>query len=204
VCCDGAKISQRVYCGREDGVMGSLEARGVAEGDRTSFWQAIIVDLFSGGTAWWDSSCRAASLQAGIDARGARGDFRGITARQSARSMAKLLGRSPSTISREMSRNGGYDRYRATLADEKAWARARRPKYCKLATNLRLRQAVKAAGACGLAGLELRRDLLGRVHLESPEHYLRDMRCGLELLVREGRVRRARIQEPATELVHDP
>ena len=75
MCCDGTKISQRVYCGREDGVMGSLEARGVAEGDRTSFWQAVIVDLFSGGTAWWDPSCRAASLQAGIDARGARGDF---------------------------------------------------------------------------------------------------------------------------------
>jgi len=67
---------------------------------------------------------------------------RGITAHQSARSMAKLLGRSPSTVSREMSRNGGYDRYRATLADENAWARARRPKYCKLATNPRLRQAV--------------------------------------------------------------
>src|SRR6266851_9816701 len=67
---------------------------------------------------------------------------RGITARQSARSVAKLLGRSPSTVSREMSRNGGYNRYRATLADENAWARARRPKYCKLATNPRLRQAV--------------------------------------------------------------
>src|SRR5258705_2237603 len=53
--------------------------------------------------------------------------------------MAKLLGRSPSTVSREMSRNGGYDRYRATLADENAWARARRPKYCKLADNPRLR-----------------------------------------------------------------
>src|SRR5512138_2852256 len=52
---------------------------------------------------------------------------RGITAHQSARSMAKLLGRSASTISREMNRNGGYDRYRATLADENAWARARRP-----------------------------------------------------------------------------
>src|ERR1700687_5606793 len=37
---------------------------------------------------------------------------RGITAHQSARSMAKLLGRSPSTVSREISRNGGYDRYR--------------------------------------------------------------------------------------------
>src|SRR5271167_4439159 len=56
--------------------------------------------------------------------------------------MAKLLGRSPSTVSREMSRNGGYDRYRATLADENAWARSRRPKCCKLATNPRLRQAV--------------------------------------------------------------
>jgi len=57
--------------------MGSLEARGVAEGDRTSFWQAVVVDLFSGSAAWWDSSCRAASLQADIDARGARGDFQG-------------------------------------------------------------------------------------------------------------------------------
>ncbi|SIO61594.1 Helix-turn-helix domain-containing protein [Bradyrhizobium erythrophlei] len=67
---------------------------------------------------------------------------RGVTAHQSARSIAKLLGRSPSTLSREMSRNGGYDRYRATLADENAWARSRRPKCCKLATNPRLRQAV--------------------------------------------------------------
>ena len=55
--------------------MGSLEARRIAEGDRTGFWQAVIVDLFSGGTAWWDSSCRAAAVQARIDARGARGDF---------------------------------------------------------------------------------------------------------------------------------
>jgi IS30 family transposase len=58
---------------------------------------------------------------------------RGVTAHRSARSIAKLLGRSPSTVSREMSRNGGYDRYRATLADENAWARSRRPKCCKLA-----------------------------------------------------------------------
>src|SRR5882762_7305809 len=67
---------------------------------------------------------------------------RGITAHQSARSMAKLLGRSPSTVSREMSRNGGYDRYRAALADERAWVRTRRPKRCKLTNNPGLRQAV--------------------------------------------------------------
>jgi hypothetical protein len=70
------------------------------------------------------------------------GISRGIAMAQSARSMARLLGRSPSTVSRELSRNGGYDRYRAALADETAWAQARRPKRCKLANNARLRQAV--------------------------------------------------------------
>src|SRR6476659_693494 len=59
-CGDGAEISSRVYGGREDGVMGSLEARRVAESDRTSFCQAVVVDLFFGGAAWWDSSCPAA------------------------------------------------------------------------------------------------------------------------------------------------
>src|SRR3979411_3017171 len=67
---------------------------------------------------------------------------RGVTAHQSARSIARLLGRSPSTVSREMSRNGGCDRYRAALADENAWVRARRPKCCKLANSPRLRRAV--------------------------------------------------------------
>ena len=67
---------------------------------------------------------------------------RGLVAHESARSMAKFLGRSPSTVSRELSRNGGYDRYRAALADAKAWVRARRPKRCKLANSPRLRQAV--------------------------------------------------------------
>jgi IS30 family transposase len=67
---------------------------------------------------------------------------RGIAAHRSARSMARSLGHSPSTVSREISRNGGYDRYRAAQADEQAWARSRRPKRCKLADNPRLRQAV--------------------------------------------------------------
>ena len=67
---------------------------------------------------------------------------RGIVAQQSIRSMASLRGRSPSTVSREVRRNGGYDQYRAALADESAWVRARRPKRCKLAMSPRLRQAV--------------------------------------------------------------
>src|ERR1700719_2844547 len=62
----------------------------------------------------------------------------------SARSMlmARLLGHSPSTVSREIKRNGGYDRYRAAVADENAWRRGRRPKGCKLANNPWLRRTV--------------------------------------------------------------
>ena len=67
---------------------------------------------------------------------------RGIVAERSIRSMARSLGRSPSTVSREISRNGGYDRYRAALADERAWDGARRPKRCKLAQHPPLRRVV--------------------------------------------------------------
>ncbi len=67
---------------------------------------------------------------------------RGIVARRSIRSMASLLGRSPSTVSREVCRNGGDDRYRAAVADEQAWIRTRRPKRCKLANSPWLRRAV--------------------------------------------------------------
>ena len=67
---------------------------------------------------------------------------RGIAAQASIRSMTALLGRSPSTVSREIRRNGGYDQYRAALADDRAWDRGRRPKRCKLAMSPRLRRAV--------------------------------------------------------------
>ncbi len=60
---------------------------------------------------------------------------RGIVARRSARSIARRLGRAASTVSREIKRNGGSDRYRATRADNQAWARALRPKRCKLADH---------------------------------------------------------------------
>src|SRR5712672_1887332 len=58
---------------------------------------------------------------------------RGLSTQRSLRSIARQLGRSASTISREVSRNGGLDRYRAARSDQAAWDRARRPKLCKLA-----------------------------------------------------------------------
>ena len=63
---------------------------------------------------------------------------RGLVAGQSIRSIALLLGRSPSTVSREINRNGGRRRYRANTADQAAWDRAHRPKVCKLSQNRKL------------------------------------------------------------------
>ena len=68
---------------------------------------------------------------------------RGIAAGDSARTIAARLGRSDSSVSREISRNGGRDQYRAAKADERAWQLAQRPKLSKLDANDELRTAVK-------------------------------------------------------------
>ncbi len=67
---------------------------------------------------------------------------RGVAAGETMRTIATRIKRAPSTVSRELSRNGGESRYRAGAADEKAWERARRPKKCLLATNGKLRSVV--------------------------------------------------------------
>jgi DNA-binding CsgD family transcriptional regulator len=67
---------------------------------------------------------------------------RGLAAGRSLRSIALRLGRTPSTISRELNRNGGLDSYRAHAAEQAAWDRACRPKRCKLALNRPLAMTV--------------------------------------------------------------
>lgn len=67
---------------------------------------------------------------------------RGISREESLRSIAAGLKRSVSTISREVARNGGASKYRASEADGAAWKRACRPKECKLAVERRLRLCV--------------------------------------------------------------
>jgi IS30 family transposase len=69
---------------------------------------------------------------------------RGLACGVSLRSIARRLGRAPSTICRELHRNGGHRRYRAAAADKRAWDRALRPKLCKLARHEELRQLVAA------------------------------------------------------------
>jgi IS30 family transposase len=74
---------------------------------------------------------------------------RGLVSGESVRATAKRLGRAPSSISREIRRNGGVARYRAAMADAQAWDRARRPKTCRLAMHPRL---------CSLVAEKLRED----------------------------------------------
>ncbi len=67
---------------------------------------------------------------------------RGVVAGYSLRFIAAALDRSPSTVSREIKRNGGRRQYRACKADEAAWDRAHRAKRCKLAKNPALARIV--------------------------------------------------------------
>ena len=69
---------------------------------------------------------------------------RGLSIKCSLRMIAHQLGRSPSTISREVRRNGGPAGYRAVASDQATWDRALRPKTCKLACHPALSRAVSA------------------------------------------------------------
>jgi transposase, IS30 family len=69
---------------------------------------------------------------------------RGLVHGHSLRRIACSLGRAPSTVGREIGRNGGSGSYRAAASDRRAWDRTRRPKRCKLAVHDELRQAVAA------------------------------------------------------------
>jgi DNA-binding CsgD family transcriptional regulator len=69
---------------------------------------------------------------------------RALVAGRTMGQIALQLGRSKSTISRAIGRNGGIHRYRAHEADANAWERARRPKACALSGNALLRRLVAA------------------------------------------------------------
>jgi IS30 family transposase len=66
----------------------------------------------------------------------------GVAAGDSVRAIGRRLSRPPSTISRELARNGGRKKYRPSTAEKDTWARAARPKPSKLALNPWLREQI--------------------------------------------------------------
>ena len=91
---------------------------------------------------------------------------RGLSAEHSQRQIAEALQRSPSTISREVARNGGRQRYRGTEADKVAWAHARHPKIYRLVTDM----VPMASFRILYVFLVLRHDRRGVVHFNVTEH----------------------------------
>ncbi|MDE3064670.1 MAG: IS30 family transposase [Acidobacteriota bacterium] len=86
---------------------------------------------------------------------------RGLAEGVSLREIARRLSRSPSTISREVARNGGPAAYRAARAERHAWDRARRPQAGKLARCPRLRREVAAKLAKNWSPEQISRWLAG-------------------------------------------
>src|SRR3954454_10732471 len=68
---------------------------------------------------------------------------RGLVAGEAYRSIARRLGRAPSTVLREVRANGGRPRYRAWHAERARARRARRPRAAKLLRNPELRARVE-------------------------------------------------------------
>lgn len=89
---------------------------------------------------------------------------RGVVAGLSLRSIAVKLGRAPSTVSRELRRNGDRNGYRASSADEAAWDRACRPKICKLAGD---RALARKVAVLSLSNLLTRNSCMKSVHTNS-------------------------------------
>ena len=107
----------------------SLSAIGRALGKHPGSIHGVIA--LRGGVvpAERTRSCRSLSLDEREEIS------RGLAAGDSISAIARGLQREPSSISREVARNGGRLRYRAVDADEQAWSRSRRPKRCRLAES---------------------------------------------------------------------
>ena len=88
-----------------------------------------------------------------------------VAAGESVRAIARRIGRAPSTVSRELTRNSVRGRYRASVAQMAATGRASRPKPAKLATNMRLRARVEA----DLAKRRSPEQIAGRLRREFPD-----------------------------------
>jgi IS30 family transposase len=95
----------------------------------------------------------------------------GIAAGDTFRAIARRIGRAPSTVSREVGGVPGRERYRATVADDRACERALRPKPSKLACNARLRRAVTQMLARRFSPQQISATLK-RTHPHDPELHI--------------------------------
>ncbi|MDQ2932374.1 MAG: IS30 family transposase [Gemmatimonadota bacterium] len=105
---------------------------------------------FAPSSVWWQIRKRG-GLAPQVRRRAARAlslrdreeISRGLAREEGVRGLARRLGRAPSTISREIQRHGGRTHYRASDAEQAAWAFGCRPKPCRLVVHRRLQRVVE-------------------------------------------------------------
>ncbi len=112
-----------------------MAARRIDELDWTAFQSCIVFDHSAFGSVWRDPARRRKRSRFALSLTEREEISRGLVSERSLRSIAKSLNRSPSTISREVRRNGGRQAYRTARSDQRAWDCATRPKSCKLSFN---------------------------------------------------------------------
>ena len=145
----GYRWDKRIYWRVPDEVRAQiihLSARGAPRKDlaaRFGVDRATVLNIVRplGGVVrceQWQVSDRRLSIDQRIEIS------LGLARGESFRSIAGRIGRSPSTVSREVGSGGGRHRYRPMVAHRSAHERARRPKPTKLSANPQLRSRVSA------------------------------------------------------------
>ena len=132
--CDGGDYTDMVHAAAEGQCVADI-ARALERRNKSGVYRILALN---GGIAPEPRRRAAGALR--LEER--EEISRGIAAGRSMRRIAQGLRRSPSTVSREIRRNGGCSAYRAGEADRRAWERALRPKLCRLARHGRLRWRV--------------------------------------------------------------
>jgi IS30 family transposase len=143
------------------GAMGAGNVRGLSSGQRRELWQrwkdgqslSEIGRALGKNVSSVHSVLRAAggiapvarTRRAGALSLAEREEIsRGLAAGRPLSEIASALRRAPSTVGREVHRNGGRSQYRASAAESQACQRARRPKQCRLALHRKLARVVAA------------------------------------------------------------
>jgi IS30 family transposase len=128
---DRFEIQRRIAAGE------TFAAAAAAVGCSTKSIQRFMARTGGMRPKAWNRSPRHLSLAEREDL------LRGLLAGDSFRQIAAKLGRAPSTVSREVGRNGRRRSYRVSRAEDAAARHARRPKPYKLVENAVLRAEVE-------------------------------------------------------------
>ncbi len=122
--------------------VGTLAERRIASAYCATVRSESLIDTGNSGEDRRNTAGTATSSRPALTLAEREEISRSLVAGDSIRLVASRLGRAPSTISREIGRNGGSRGYRANRADALAWDRALRPKECKLVRNRELARVV--------------------------------------------------------------